>query len=144
MNGPRLIGLVGCVKQKRSIAARARDLYTSPLFLGRLAYVERTCGRWFILSAEHGLLEPDRVVEPYDRTLLRMSVADRRAWSDRVLADLLAAVGPVEGVVFEFHAGAAYRDRLAPALRERGAAISNPTEGLSIGLQLRLYGSAGS
>jgi hypothetical protein len=48
------IGLVGCVKGKRSRPAPARELYTSALFLGRRAFVEATCERWFILSAKHG------------------------------------------------------------------------------------------
>jgi hypothetical protein len=46
------IGLVGCVKSKRSQAAPARELYSSPLFRGRRDWVERTCDRWFVLSAK--------------------------------------------------------------------------------------------
>lgn len=30
----------------------------------QLAYAERTCGRWYILSAKHGLVHPDTVLEP--------------------------------------------------------------------------------
>jgi hypothetical protein len=64
------VGLVGCVKSKQSQAAPARELYVSPLFRGRRAWVERTCDRWFILSAKHGLVEPDRVLAPYDEILM--------------------------------------------------------------------------
>lgn len=60
------VGLVGCVKSKRGTAAPARDLYTSALFRGRRRYVELTCDRWFILSARHGLVEPEEILEPYD------------------------------------------------------------------------------
>ena len=55
------VGLVGCVKKKGSSPAPAGDLYISPLFIGRRRFVEASCDRWFILSALHGLLDPDQV-----------------------------------------------------------------------------------
>jgi hypothetical protein len=58
------VGLVGCVKTKQPRVAPAQELYTSPLFRRRRAWVERTCDRWFILSAKHGLVEPGRVLAP--------------------------------------------------------------------------------
>ncbi len=76
------VGLVGCTKSKRPMAAPARELYTpSALFRGRRAYVERTCDRWFVLSANYGLIEPDAVIEPYDQALSKASEPERRSWS---------------------------------------------------------------
>lgn len=45
----------------------------SALFRGRRAYVERTCDRWFVLSAKYGLVESETVVAPYDQTLTKAS-----------------------------------------------------------------------
>jgi hypothetical protein len=134
------VGLVGCVKGKRGVAMPARDLYTSALFLGRRRYVERTCHRWFVLSAKHGLVDPDTILEPYDETLKDASEARRRQWSQAVLADLDRRIGELAGVLFEAHAGAAYLDH-GPALglRQRGATVERPTEGLPFGKQLALY-----
>jgi hypothetical protein len=70
------IGLVGCVKAKRASPAPAAALSTSPLFAGRRHYAEATCDRWFILSARHGLLGPDQVIEPYDESLVDRAAAD--------------------------------------------------------------------
>ena len=103
------IGLVGCVKGKGPLPAPAADLYVSPLFGGRRRFVEQSCDRWFILSALHGLLDPDEVVAPYDRSLVEAAVGERRVWSERVLAMIDRVLGDVGGVVFEVHAGAAYR-----------------------------------
>ena len=134
------VGLVGCVKSKRSQAAPARELYTSPLFRGRQAWVERTCVRWFVLSAEHGLVEPDEVLAPYDQTLADLPRAARRAWSGRVVQALEQALGGLAGVVFELHAGSAYLDNgLVAGLLERGALLEHPVEGLSLGQQLAFY-----
>jgi hypothetical protein len=61
-----LVGLVGRASQKLQRPAPARELYVSQLFKKASAYAERTCDRWYILSAKHDLVHPDEVIEPYD------------------------------------------------------------------------------
>ena len=140
---PRRIGLTGCVKEKASGIHAARDLYLSPLFEGRRAFVEHSCDEWWILSALHGLVQPGDSLEPYDVTLNDVSASVRRSWSLDVLASINDRINPSAGDIFELHAGANYRlFGLAKGLRERGCHIVNPTEGLSLGRQLRFYGSA--
>ncbi len=82
---PSPIHLVACVAGKLDHPAPARELYTSPWFQKARAYVERQGGQWFILSAKHGLIGPEEVIEPYDETLARMSAAARRLWGARVI-----------------------------------------------------------
>jgi hypothetical protein len=107
---------------------------------GRRAFVERSCGRWFILSAKHGLLDPDTVIGPYDVTLGKATTAKRRRWSNRVLADLRERVPDLERATFEIHAGSAYRDfGLATGLQSSGARVEIPIEGLTQGEQLAFY-----
>ena len=134
------IGLVGCVKKKQPQAAPAADLYVSALFRGRRACIERTCGRWFILSALHGLVRPDVLLEPYDYTLNDAAREQRRAWSAKVLSQLEAELGPLAGLTFEIHAGANYTDcGLIAGLRARGAEVEMPASGLRLGEQLAFY-----
>jgi hypothetical protein len=134
------IGLVGCVKAKRSSPAPAGDLYVSPLFLGRRRYVERTCEQWFVLSAKHGLLPPTELVAPYDETLKTKPTAARRRWSDQVLDQLLGVLPEPQGITFEIHAGAEYRDfGLIEGLHHLGSEIVIPARGLGIGRQLAFY-----
>lgn len=137
------IGLVGCVKKKRDEAVPACDLYVSPLFRGRRAYVEATCDRWFILSAKHGLLSPSEVLDPYQDSLKEKPAAAKRAWATSVVAQITAALD-VAGMIFEVHAGSSYRDfGLVEGLRHRGAEIEIPAEHLSQGEQLAFYGRLG-
>ena len=139
------IGLIGCVKQKRELASPAKDLYVSPLFRGRRAAVERSCGRWFILSALHGLVLPDAMLAPYDLALKNVKTAERRVWSARVLDALRSELGPLEGRVFEVHAGLEYRAfGLERGLKEAGAEVETPMEGVPMGKQLRAYKAARS
>lgn len=142
MSDPLRIGLVGCVKGRLDRAAPARDLYTSPLFLGRRRYVGRPCGRWFILSALRGLVETGCPTGPYDKTLRDAPAAEREAWSARVLRDLRDRLGELRGHAFELHAGSSYRDHgLLAELVRVGAQVENPTIGLGVGKQLAFYGS---
>jgi hypothetical protein len=60
--------LIGCCGSKLDHAAPARELYTSTLFKKARAYAEALGGEWAILSALHGLVMPDQVLEPYDCT----------------------------------------------------------------------------
>ncbi len=134
------IGLVGCVKSKQSALAPARDLYTSALFVGRRRWVESTCDRWFILSAKHGLIEPDELLEPYDVAMKDVSRPLRRTWSEQVLADLDDRVRSLGAHTFEIHAGADYCDwGLVAGLEHAGATVVRPMAGLAFGRQLSRY-----
>lgn len=136
----RRIGVVGCVKQKAPNARPARDLYISTLFMGRRNYVEQTCTEWWILSAEHGLVDPAEQLAPYDLALKDLSRGERREWSQSVLRAFDAAVAHEPGDIVEVHAGAEYREfGLEQGLRDRGLDVVNPTEGMGIGVQLRFY-----
>ena len=126
--------LVSCVGRKRSSPAPASDLYTSPWFRKARAYAERVGGPWFVLSAKHGLVQPDEMIAPYDLTLNTMPVADRRRWAAKVLTQLEPHLDGVGSVVFL--AGQRYREFLTPSLRSRGLVVSVPMQGLRIGEQL--------
>jgi uncharacterized HhH-GPD family protein len=102
--------------------------------------VQSSCDTWFVLSAKHGLLDPDEVIEPYDVALKDLSPAAQRAWSADVLVTLRDRLGDLCGRVFEIHAGSAYRDNgLVSGLKSAGATVEIPTEGLTIGQQLAFY-----
>lgn len=112
----------------------------SALFTGRRRYVERTCSEWWILSALHGLVSPEDVVEPYDVTLKNAARVDRREWSDRVLTSLDEHVGLRPGEVAEIHAGSEYRHfGLVQGLQQRGVTVVVPAVGMPLGRQLAFY-----
>lgn len=134
------IGLIGCVKSKAATSAPAAELYTSALFRGRRAAVERSCDRWFVLSALHGLVAPDEVLEPYDLAMASLSVVDRRRWSFGVLGTLRERLGDLPSQTFEVHAGATYTDHgLVEGLRRDGAVVELPVAGRTLGQQLAWY-----
>lgn len=132
--------LIGCVKSKLPGSHRARDLYTSPLFRGRVAHAASTATPWWVLSAKYGLVDPDDVIEDYDVTLDDANLATRTEWANRVLASIDQRIGSIAGKLVEIHAGDQYRDRsLIRGLEARGATVSVPLLGLGFGRQLAWY-----
>ena len=96
------IGLVACGKKKLDKPAPARELYQGDLFKKAAAYCEKNYDKWFILSAKHGLLDPDEVVEPYEMTLNKMTSAQVDAWAQEVASRL-------NGSTYYLHAGKEYQ-----------------------------------
>ena len=133
-----MLHLVSCVGQKRDRPSPAKDLYTSDWFHKARAYVESKESRWYILSAEYGLLDPERVVNPYEKTLNTMKIRGRRLWAERVFSQL--QVSGIADVRLSFLAGQRYREFLVPQLRGQGIEVEIPMEGLRIGEQLRWLG----
>jgi hypothetical protein len=115
--------LVACVSVKLPHAAPARELYCSTWFKFARVVAERR--PWAILSARHGFVMPDTILEPYEETLARKTAAERRAWAARVLPTIPAAERTV------LIAGELYAEHLAGPLH-----AERPLAGLGIGQQL--------
>lgn len=135
------IGLVSCTKSKHNSAAPPRELYdSSSLFRKASTYAEANHDDWYILSAKHGLLDPDGpAIDPYDETLTNASVAERDAWATRAEADLENADLLREDAALVFHAGRAYTEPLAELVASKVGAVRIPTDGLQIGDTLTWY-----
>lgn len=131
--------LVGCVKRKLERRAAAKDLYTSPLWAGRRAYAEASGNPWLILSAMHGVIEPEVPLDPYDLALTDLTASGRQAWGERVVHALERRFSALAGTTFEIHAGHPYRRAIEPAILARGAQLRVPLRGLPLGAQLAWY-----
>jgi len=129
------VGLIACASKKRALAAQARDLYDSVLFQKSREYVECNCDSWYVLSAKHGLVTPTEIIAPYEETLNTKTVAERRAWAERVWASLKSQVKPSDRVTIL--AGQKYRENLVKRISEHGCCIEVPMEGMGIGEQLQ-------
>lgn len=131
-----MIGLVACCKTKLDRAAPARALYTSPLFRKSLAYAEALCELVYVMSAEHGLVELDAVLAPYDRTLAKMTARERATCGAVIALQLLVDHGSTFDLLVL--AGAPYVEPIRAAFVHAGAhvTIREPLAGLEIGQRL--------
>jgi hypothetical protein len=135
--------LLGCVKSKLDHRAQARDLYCSALWRDRRAYAEASGLPWLILSAKYRLVDPHRLLHPYDLALGDLSASKRGKWGERVVDSLEERFNSLEGATFEVHAGAAYRNAIDEPLARRAASLTVPLVGLTLGEQLRWYAKQG-
>jgi hypothetical protein len=137
-----VIGLVACCKTKLDRAAPARELYVSPLFRLSLAYAEARCERVYVASALHDLVEPDRVLQPYERTLTDLNRFQRTLFGYAVVRGLIDRHG------WDFDllvlAGAAYVTPIARALADLSAGLRliEPLRGMQIGERLSFLSHA--
>lgn len=126
------IGLVACTKRKQPYTCTAREMYRpSALFRKAAAHCAREYDKWYVLSAKYGLISPHDIIEPYDKTLKTMSLAERKAWGQTVSAQL-RRLGNHEYLA---HAGRNYVEPLS------GVNVINVLSGLRIGERLRWYDS---
>lgn len=126
--------LIACCGRKLTEPAAAADIYISALFKKSRTYAERR-GRWFILSALHGLVDPAEVIAPYNVTLKKMPAQKRREWGQKVREQMETA--GLKGLALVALAGAGYVKPLSDA----GLTMFQPMKGLSIGERLQWLNS---
>jgi hypothetical protein len=125
--------LISCVSEKGDAPAPARDLYRSDWFRKAVAYAEAVGSEFLILSAEHGVVAPSDVIEPYERSLTKMGTRDRDAWARRVVAQLQnRKLGERPTVLL---AGERYRHPFLVWYLGLLGSVSAPMAGLGIGQQ---------
>ncbi len=107
---------------------RVADLFQSPGFARACEHAISSGMPWFVLSAKHGLLEPDDVVAPYDLELGDASTVYRSAWGEWVAAQLGERV-QLAGATVEVHGGVDFAQPLRQPLARRGAALELPLPG---------------
>lgn len=127
------IGLVACAKTKASTRQPAKELYLSHLFMLARRYCEANYKHWYILSASHGLLAPNTIINPYDETLKYFTPDARKKWAERVITE--ARKIEIADPLFVFHAGGWYAKLLAGHIGDS----SLPLKGLGIGQQIAWY-----
>lgn len=144
----QLVVLVGCGSKKGTAPARARDLYKGSLFVAGMAHADRLVAanpgaRVWILSAKHGLLDPEQVIEPYDKKLTQKREIE--AWGDRAFRALRRDHGDLVRVVIL--AGGTYADPIAyeALLWDRWPhgkgkiVVEKPLDGMTVGARLAWF-----
>jgi hypothetical protein len=129
------IFLIACSRRKCRDVVPARHLYISTLFNLASKYAERESNKWFILSAKWGLVEPDRVLGPYNQMLNELTDVERKKWARNVFDNLRSNLKRGDTVVFI--AGILYREFLIPLLEDMGVTVEVPLYGLTIDKQVK-------
>jgi hypothetical protein len=146
--------LVACGASKLDRAAPARELYTGNLFRAARAYAEAMVERfpdrysWRIVSALHGLVHPDEVIEPYEE---KLTAKHAPQWGRQVTTKIVQVYLLSKASVMRIPAGSslsvvslapelyttAIEDAIKDARPVPPIAIDRPLRGLGIGQQLQ-------
>ena len=128
----RTLVLIACCKEKLKHSAPAKDLYVSALFQKSRAWAENNGYPFAILSAKHGVIDPDAIIDPYDLSLNGMSNVGRTRWNYKVENQLMSRADLRSTDRLIVLAGKHYLgfSALVPF------AIETPLEGLGIGKRL--------
>ena len=122
----KCVFLVSCGRRKRCFAVPAKELYVSARFQRARASVEATGPPWFVISAEHGLLDPDEIIDPYDKTLKGATLEARRQWAEKVKRQMDKYLP--DGEIIVILAEEDYYKDLTTYLKKRFAHIMIPVE----------------
>ena len=84
------IVFVGCGVTKMKKPCTAKKMYVGHYVQTCLAYARTftTEDNIYILSAKYGVLPLDKVIEPYDKTLNKMSKKEKQDWRNMVIGQL--------------------------------------------------------
>ena len=138
--------VVGCVATKVDTvdAVPACDLYASHLWRLRRGFAERSSKRWFIMSAQYGVIAHNKTIQYYDKRLKESAYRDD-AYVTTIMVQLLEIAGEldVSTLKIEAHVGKAYflpleraAELLAPVITVE---LDWPVRGLQIGELKRWY-----
>jgi hypothetical protein len=120
-----LIGSSGSTAEESDAAGR---LFRSDGFARAREHAVHSRLPWFVLSAKHGLLDPDDVISPFEVQIDDQSAAYRTAWGEWVVAQLADRL-QLDGVVVEVHGGVDFAQPLRQPLARRGAVLEIPLPG---------------
>jgi hypothetical protein len=116
--------LLGGEGERVLVPAPAREVYRSETFQAARTRAQGRGATWFVLSSEHGLLEPSEWVSPDSRELADLDPHYRHVWAQWVLARLESLDGSVRGRRVHVQAPAAYVGPLAAVLQDGGAEVT--------------------
>ena len=131
------ICLISCVSKKLKAPSEAKNLYVSPWFKKASLIASKYFDECYILSAKYGLLNPEEIITPYEKTLLKMTRIERLKWANKVIKQINNQIEKQSEIII--FAGEKYREFLNEYLSDLGYRIIIPLQGLSIGKQMNWF-----
>jgi hypothetical protein len=120
--------LVGSSGATATAPGEAGRLFGSDGFARAREHAVHSQLPWFVLSAKHGLLDPDEVITPYEVQIDDQPSVYRTAWGEWVVAQLADRL-QLDGVTVEVHGGVDFAQPLRQPLARRGAVLEIPLPG---------------
>ncbi|MEG2411514.1 MAG: hypothetical protein RSA29_07395 [Clostridium sp.] len=110
--GGKKIALISCSKSKKGYKCKAKELYSeSQLFKLSYLYAKTIADEVYILSAKHGVISEEELIEPYEKALTVYDYSEKKLWSQAVLYQL-SKISDLKNDKFYILAGKDYYEDL--------------------------------
>lgn len=88
------IAILPCSQRKAKVSCSAGNMYKSNLFVLRRRYAKEVlgCDEIYVLSAKYGLIDLDKIIEPYDTKLDTLSEEEYIDWQYQVFTQYLMKI----------------------------------------------------
>jgi len=127
------VTLIQCTNSKRDEMSMAKNLYDESAYFRKMrAWAEERGNPWYILSAKHGLVAPNEIIEPYDERGISKSDA----------IEIALKIDALGFDTVDITAGMDYTNHLVPELERDGIEVINYFAGEPIGRRKQLLQSA--
>ncbi|WP_050740165.1 DUF6884 domain-containing protein [Acetobacterium bakii] len=132
------IALVSCAKSKQDYACKANEMYMpSDLFKYSYDYAKTVADQVYILSAKHGLLSENSIIDPYELALKTMKSKEKQVWSKNVIMQMKTKFD-LENDEFIILAGKDYHQYLLSELNNYQLPLGNRRYGERISYLMKL------
>lgn len=130
------IAILSCTKTKKNEPCKAIEMYSlSDYFTSMENYAKEVieCDRILILSARYGLLDPESIIEPYERSLYDYTQSELEEWALRVASDL----PPLENAEVISLCGKRYMKEIKPYIEKEAISYERLFEGVRMNSQIK-------
>ncbi|WP_259595884.1 DUF6884 domain-containing protein [Clostridium botulinum] len=123
------IALISCTSSKKHYACQAKELYSeSATFCLEYELANILAEEIYILSAKHGLVAKDTILDYYDYTLMHKSKDIKIQWSKKVL-NQIREIFSLEEDEFIILAGKDYYEYLLPSIKKYWLPLKGKRQG---------------
>ena len=123
-----MIVFISCTAKKKHYQCKAKEMYSESTWFRHAfryaKYITGGGGNIYILSAKYGLLEPDKIISPYNQTLHAAKVSSIRSWSKTVYRQMIENHINFNDQAM-FLCGKNYRRFLMPLFKKASAPLSH-------------------
>ena len=111
------IAILGCKASKQDYECPADEMYSkSWIYRAQRDFISRVYNAYFIFSSEYGIIEPTRVIKPYNTTLYgKMTIKQAPQADDSIILQAAKTINEMKGEI-DLHMSNPYYQKLKPHL----------------------------
>lgn len=141
------VAVISCKKQKQEYACEADEMYSkSFVYRAQRDFIKPAYNQYLILSSKYGLIKPDKIIEPYDKSIYKNPTINFK--NTEVLEDTTIFWAHIEeklnklleiGCQIDFHTSNDYYQPLSKEIKLKINHIKQPK---AFGLTQTVYNEA--